>query len=93
MPQFSYEQTVQTAIAALQNVLSEDFRATEIEVSRRPPALHAATWSCWMLGHAMLKSRACCTSPPSCNTSCRGLLLHSSTGTSYPETTPAISLE
>ncbi len=32
MPQFSYEETVQTAIAALQNVLSEDFKATEIEV-------------------------------------------------------------
>ena len=32
-PQFSYEETVQTAIAALQNVLSEDFKATEIEVS------------------------------------------------------------
>ena len=31
-PQFSYEETVQTAIAALQNVLSEDFKATEIEV-------------------------------------------------------------
>ena len=31
-PQFSFEETVQTAIAALQNVLSEDFKATEIEV-------------------------------------------------------------
>lgn len=34
-PRFSYEETVQTAIAALQNVLSEDFKATEIEVSLR----------------------------------------------------------
>ena len=32
-PQLSFEETVQTAIAALQNVLSEDFKATEIEVS------------------------------------------------------------
>lgn len=31
-PSFSYEDTVQTAIAALQAVLSEDFKATEIEV-------------------------------------------------------------
>lgn len=31
-PQFSYEDTVQTAIAALQSVLSEDFKASEIEV-------------------------------------------------------------
>ncbi len=31
-PAFTYEETVQTAIAALQNVLSEDFKATEIEV-------------------------------------------------------------
>ena len=36
-PQFSFEETVQTAIAALQNVLSEDFKATEIEVSLQMP--------------------------------------------------------
>lgn len=31
-PKFSYEETVQTAISALQSVLQEDFKATEIEV-------------------------------------------------------------
>ena len=31
-PSFSFDETVQTAISALQNVLSEDFRASEIEV-------------------------------------------------------------
>lgn len=31
-PAFTYEETVQTAIATLQNVLSEDLKATEIEV-------------------------------------------------------------
>ncbi|RWW73272.1 hypothetical protein BHE74_00018871 [Ensete ventricosum] len=31
-PSFSYEETVQTAISALQSVLQEDFKATEIEV-------------------------------------------------------------
>ncbi|KAI3927517.1 hypothetical protein MKW92_045549 [Papaver armeniacum] len=31
-PQFTYEETVQTAISALQSVLQEDFKATEIEV-------------------------------------------------------------
>lgn len=31
-PEFSYAETVQTAIAALQQVISEDFKATEIEV-------------------------------------------------------------
>lgn len=31
-PAFSFEETVQTAISALQNVLSEDFKASEIEV-------------------------------------------------------------
>ncbi|XP_042382580.1 proteasome subunit alpha type-6-like [Zingiber officinale] len=31
-PVFSYEETVQTAISALQSVLQEDFKATEIEV-------------------------------------------------------------
>ncbi|XP_052147077.1 proteasome subunit alpha type-6 isoform X1 [Oryza glaberrima] len=31
-PQFSYEETVQIAISALQSVLQEDFKATEIEV-------------------------------------------------------------
>ncbi|PKA62160.1 Proteasome subunit alpha type-6 [Apostasia shenzhenica] len=31
-PTFSYEETVQTAISALQSVLQEDFKATEIEV-------------------------------------------------------------
>ncbi|KAK1309029.1 Proteasome subunit alpha type-6 [Acorus calamus] len=31
-PAFSYEETVQTAISALQSVLQEDFKATEIEV-------------------------------------------------------------
>ena len=30
-PTFSFEETVQTAIAALQSVLSEDFKASEIE--------------------------------------------------------------
>ena len=43
MPQFSYEETVQTAIAALQNVLSEDFKATEIEVRRSSMVLYALT--------------------------------------------------
>ncbi|KAG8073698.1 hypothetical protein GUJ93_ZPchr0006g45215 [Zizania palustris] len=31
-PQFTYEETVQIAISALQSVLQEDFKATEIEV-------------------------------------------------------------
>eukprot|EP00850_Spirogloea_muscicola_P011124 SM000068S20556 [mRNA] locus=s68:117234:119214:+ [translate_table: standard] len=31
-PQFSYDETVQTAVSALQSVLAEDFKATEIEV-------------------------------------------------------------
>lgn len=31
-PKFEYDECVQTAIGALQNVLSEDFKATEIEV-------------------------------------------------------------
>ncbi|XP_064999538.1 proteasome subunit alpha type-6-like isoform X3 [Musa acuminata AAA Group] len=31
-PAFSYEETVQTAISALQSVLLKDFKATEIEV-------------------------------------------------------------
>ena len=31
-PEFSFEEMLQTAIAALQSVLSEDFKATEIEV-------------------------------------------------------------
>ncbi|GAQ78183.1 20S proteasome regulatory subunit alpha protein [Klebsormidium nitens] len=31
-PQFSYDETVQTAISALQSILSEDFKANEIEV-------------------------------------------------------------
>ncbi|KAL0440111.1 UNVERIFIED_CONTAM: Proteasome subunit alpha type-6 [Sesamum latifolium] len=31
-PAFSYEETVQTAISALQSVLQEDFKASEIEV-------------------------------------------------------------
>ncbi|ESR66061.1 hypothetical protein CICLE_v10010323mg [Citrus x clementina] len=31
-PTFSYEETVQTAVSALQSVLQEDFKATEIEV-------------------------------------------------------------
>lgn len=31
-PSYTYQQTVQTAIAALQSVLSEEFKATEIEV-------------------------------------------------------------
>ncbi|KAF6136713.1 hypothetical protein GIB67_018716 [Kingdonia uniflora] len=31
-PAFSYEETVQTAISALQSVLQEDFKPTEIEV-------------------------------------------------------------
>ncbi|KAI3997457.1 hypothetical protein MKX01_008064 [Papaver californicum] len=31
-PKFTYEETVQTAISALQSVLQEDFKATEIEV-------------------------------------------------------------
>mmetsp|Transcript_63463 Transcript_63463/g.200719 ORF Transcript_63463/g.200719 Transcript_63463/m.200719 type:complete len:247 (-) Transcript_63463:610-1350(-) len=31
-PEFSFDQCVQTAISTLQNVLSEDFKATEIEV-------------------------------------------------------------
>ncbi|GMH34067.1 hypothetical protein BSKO_01901 [Bryopsis sp. KO-2023] len=31
-PKFDYEECVQTAIGALQNVLSEDFKATELEV-------------------------------------------------------------
>lgn len=31
-PQYSYDEAVQTAIAALQGVLSEDFKASEIEV-------------------------------------------------------------
>ncbi|GAU39180.1 hypothetical protein TSUD_372800 [Trifolium subterraneum] len=31
-PSFTYEETVQTAISALQSVLQEDFKATEIEV-------------------------------------------------------------
>ncbi|MBA0810463.1 hypothetical protein Gohar_002457 [Gossypium harknessii] len=30
-PAFTYEETVQTAISALQSVLQEDFKATEIE--------------------------------------------------------------
>ncbi|KHN46954.1 Proteasome subunit alpha type-6 [Glycine soja] len=32
-PSFTYEETVQTAISALQSVLQEDFKATEIEMS------------------------------------------------------------
>ncbi|GKC04672.1 proteasome subunit alpha type-6 [Tanacetum coccineum] len=31
-PEFSYDETVQTAISALQSVLQEDFKASEIEV-------------------------------------------------------------
>nr|AFK41141.1 unknown [Medicago truncatula] len=31
-PSFTYDETVQTAIAALQSVFQEDFKATEIEV-------------------------------------------------------------
>ncbi|KAI4331303.1 hypothetical protein MLD38_029499 [Melastoma candidum] len=31
-PAFSYDETVQTAISALQSVLQEDFKANEIEV-------------------------------------------------------------
>ncbi|KAM1131764.1 hypothetical protein ACFX19_046948 [Malus domestica] len=31
-PSFSYDETVQTCISALQSVLQEDFKATEIEV-------------------------------------------------------------
>ena len=31
-PAFSFEEAVQTAIAALQSVLSEDFKSSEIEV-------------------------------------------------------------
>nr|PNR59449.1 hypothetical protein PHYPA_002240 [Physcomitrium patens] len=31
-PQFSYEETVQTTISALQSILLEDFKLTEIEV-------------------------------------------------------------
>lgn len=31
-PEISYDETVQTAIAALQSVLAEDFKASEIEV-------------------------------------------------------------
>ena len=52
MPQFSYEETVQTAIAALQNVLSEDFKATEIEVWRRSLALQPSD-------HAGCKGKYC----------------------------------
>lgn len=38
-PTYSYEETVQTAIAALQGVLSEEFKASEIEV--RPALVFA----------------------------------------------------
>ncbi len=31
-PEFSFDETAQTAIAALQSVLAEDFKASEIEV-------------------------------------------------------------
>jgi len=48
-PQFSYEETVQTAIAALQNVLSEDFKATEIEVWKE--------YLCIILREALSKAR------------------------------------
>ena len=48
-PQFSYEETVQTAIAALQNVLSEDFKATEIEVWK--------DYLCIILREALSKAR------------------------------------
>ena len=50
-PQFSFEETVQTAIAALQNVLSEDFKATEIEVSLHMSSGGTASdVPAWLLG-------------------------------------------
>nr|GEY21383.1 proteasome subunit alpha type-6 [Tanacetum cinerariifolium] len=45
-PDFSYDETVQTAISALQSVLQEDFKASEIEVGvvrRDNPAFQVLT--------------------------------------------------
>ncbi|KAL8209110.1 hypothetical protein R6Q57_008522 [Mikania cordata] len=42
-PEFSYDETVKTAISALQSVLQEDFKASEIEVGvvrKDNPAFH-----------------------------------------------------
>jgi 20S proteasome alpha/beta subunit len=43
-PAFSFEETVQTAIAALQSVLSEDFKASEIEARACGSVLCSSCW-------------------------------------------------
>ena len=74
-PQFSFEETVQAAIAALQNVLSEDFKATEIEVSLQMPLGGIASdVPAWLSGRCKcIMGLAGCASSWQIQQGCKGI--------------------